>query len=323
MNSTPPELSSVSQRPSFHLFEFDGSAPQLFMLFLKNLILTVATLGLYYPWARTRLREFMWHHTKLDEMRFQYTGTGQELAKGYVKVLLIYAAWLLINRLTGDHSLLPWLSLLMLVAVFFWLIPLATFYGHRYRMSRTRYRGLHFNVDSDLLRKYQITHATTLLLSFLTLGLLLPVCNHRNYAGLVRATSFGNRKFHYSGKDGEYAFVVFTNIVLIICTLGLFWPWAILRKERYKIEHTTFDQASFELNLRGFELISIALLQIFVLPLTLGLALPWIEVFTMRKLLSGLMLEGNIDFSSITAAPRADNDATGDSMLNLLSLDTL
>ena len=49
MNETPP----AGTRP---VFEYDGKISELFGVFLKNLMLTIITLGFYRFWAITRLR---------------------------------------------------------------------------------------------------------------------------------------------------------------------------------------------------------------------------------------------------------------------------
>ena len=50
----------------------------LLWLLLRNLLLTIITVGIYRFWAKTRVRQFFWRHTKLLGDRLEYLGTGGE-----------------------------------------------------------------------------------------------------------------------------------------------------------------------------------------------------------------------------------------------------
>src|SRR5690242_21404598 len=78
-----------------HRAEYFGTGFGLFTLVFKNLLLTVLTLGLYLPWARTERRKYLWQNIELDGHRLRYHGTGRELALGYLKVAVVYALFFL------------------------------------------------------------------------------------------------------------------------------------------------------------------------------------------------------------------------------------
>ena len=60
-----------------------------YILFFKNLVLTMFTLGIYRFWAKTETRKFLWRKTELWGDRFEWTGTGAELFWGFVKAMVI------------------------------------------------------------------------------------------------------------------------------------------------------------------------------------------------------------------------------------------
>ena len=66
-------------------FSFHGSNKQYLGLSLYNLLLTVLTLGLYYPWAKCAIRKFLLQETEIDGSRFEWHGTGKEMFKGFIK----------------------------------------------------------------------------------------------------------------------------------------------------------------------------------------------------------------------------------------------
>ena len=68
-------------------FEHAGRVGELLPIVLLNALLNILTLGFYRFWARTRVRRFLWGNTALLGDRFEYTGTGAELLKGFLFVL--------------------------------------------------------------------------------------------------------------------------------------------------------------------------------------------------------------------------------------------
>jgi len=58
-------------------------------------LFTLGTLGVYYFWAKTRTRRFLFSQTEFAGDRFAYHGTGRELLIGTLKALLVFGVPLL------------------------------------------------------------------------------------------------------------------------------------------------------------------------------------------------------------------------------------
>ncbi len=72
---------------------YSGKGGEMFMLMMKNLVLTIITLGIYRAWAKTDFRRYVWGNVHFLGDRASYTGTGEELFKGWLKLIgLIFAA---------------------------------------------------------------------------------------------------------------------------------------------------------------------------------------------------------------------------------------
>ena len=109
------------------------------------------TLGWSRFWGRTRIRRYLWNHFAILGDRFEYRGRGLELLIGFLLALLMLAAW-------GGLMWLVWIYVFhekpfASFGLFdiFWLsvaligFPLAyvgQYAGLRYRLSRTRWRGI-------------------------------------------------------------------------------------------------------------------------------------------------------------------------------------
>src|SRR5215471_2070389 len=69
---------------------YDGRVGELFVLWLKVLLLGIVTLGIYSRfWGKTRFRRYFWNHTSLLGERFEYDGTGGELFRRFLFAIFV------------------------------------------------------------------------------------------------------------------------------------------------------------------------------------------------------------------------------------------
>jgi uncharacterized membrane protein YjgN (DUF898 family) len=184
--------------PSFQRLEHRGRGRTLFAITLVNLLLKVATLGLYHFWGKTRVRRYVWSHTRFAGEPFEYTGRGIELLLGYaiaMAVLLPLAgAWQSLPLLTERHT--AWLiagSLAGYPALLF-LTGLATFSARRYLLSRTRWRAIRFGLSGSAVRHGLLMLGWSLL-ALSSGGLLYPAMRLRLVRHLVDNAWFGDLRF--------------------------------------------------------------------------------------------------------------------------------
>ncbi len=60
-------------------FRFTGKGLELLKILAFTTILTIITLGFYYPWAFVRVRRFFLNNTYYGSLQMRYTGNGKEL----------------------------------------------------------------------------------------------------------------------------------------------------------------------------------------------------------------------------------------------------
>lgn len=298
---------------------FHGKGAELFVLMLKNFLLSVITLGIYMAWAKTERRKFFWQNLEFHGQRFQYTGTGKELFIGFAKVFGVYVGFLVLAKiarmvspiLEGAVSLAFGLALSVVV-------PYAIYGSQRYLMSRTRWRGIRFGME-DAAGAYAKEFILGGLLTVLTLGLYSPILNNKLYGLIINNRRLGNASFRYDG-DSRVVFCMFLkNLLLFVPTLGLYWFRYRAHLLRYRAEHTYLDQAHFGIELKGRELLGLGLLNLFAVPLTLGLALPWVAIYNMEFVINRLSLKGQVDFAKIEQRA-ADGKALGDAVADALDV---
>src|SRR5690606_13026669 len=86
-------MSTETTTPStiqVHQIDFKGDGLEYFKIMIVNWLLTVVTLGLYYPWARAKKLKYLYSHTEINDESFHFSGTGKEMFIGFVKIMAIY-----------------------------------------------------------------------------------------------------------------------------------------------------------------------------------------------------------------------------------------
>lgn len=317
--SASSERDAVATPRRGYRFRFHGSGPALFVLILKNVLLTLLSAGLYAAWAKTNKRKFVWQNTEFHGQRLVYRGTGRELFVGYMKLLGGYALFLGVPLALGKVS--PWLGVgaqILFAFALLGIIPFAVYWSRAYLLSRTSWRGVTFALAPGA-RAFARTFIGGYALTLLTLGLYGPIWTNRIHAAFINRTSFGDARFQYDGSDAEVWRIAIKGFFLSILTCGIYYFWYLAEITRYRAEHTHFSGATGRSRLEGGQLFRLGLLYIFGTTLTLGLAFPWIVCHLMETVLGELSFEGQIDFAAIQRAD-ASGSAAGDGLADVMDL---
>ena len=172
--------------------------PGLERLVVQNLGLNLVTLWFYRFWAKTRWRRHIWSNVSLLGDPIEYTGTGAEMFKGFLVALVVLAPVFIIFNLwqfaVSDSSIGLFIEQIFYFATLYFLIVAARFYARRYRLSRTRWRGVPLALDARFL-DYVKVHFTQHGLALLTLFLLWPRASLNVEAWLMSRTRLGDRHF--------------------------------------------------------------------------------------------------------------------------------
>jgi uncharacterized membrane protein YjgN (DUF898 family) len=177
--------------------EFTGGRGFLLGLVLKNALLTLATLGIYRFWAKTRLRRFFWSNVRIAGEPLEYTGRASELFLGFLKalgILFLISLAQSVMRFLLDGNPYARTAVDALFGFLIAVLILAAFYRMwRYRLSRTTWRGIRFGLDGS---EWRYTRNAILwgLAVALTLGVAYPWMR----ASLARY-AVGNARFGQTG----------------------------------------------------------------------------------------------------------------------------
>ena len=315
----------MENQPTIRQIYFYGNGGSLFGIYVVNAILTIITLGLYYPWAKAATLRYLYQETELENSRFTFHGTGKEMFLGFIKAVAIFAAFygfLLYAIFTQEPTLI-----LTAVGVFYAgllvLIPIAIHGSMKYRMSRSSYRGIHFGYRGELMSLLQI-FISGFFLSILTLGIYSAwfAINVRKY--VLENVRFGSIKFHYTGKGSEFLLLVLKGYFLTLLTLGIYMFWFAKDMFNYYIDNIKLEQDGRIIELRstatGGGYFGLIVVNLLIIVFSLGLATPWAIVRTLEFVFSNVLIEGELDLDAIEQTEKAYNDATGEDVADMMDI---
>lgn len=304
-----------------HFARFLGDGWTLFRLHLVNILFTFLTIGIYFFWAKAKVRRYFYGQTEFEGARFGYHGTGKELLMGWLRAAVFFAAYILFSWIAEGalgHRWGPIVSALVLYVALILLIPAVLISAWRFALSRTSYRGIRFSYSTDR-RAFTRFYIKGALLSLVTLFFYTPIFMNDLRRWYCRGVRYGNRQFDYDGEGRPLFWPYVANILLLIPTLGIWSFWFRATLTRHFWNHTTFGPARFRCTVTGGGLLALGVTNLLLVLFTLGLGLSWARVRSARYILSNLSLNGPLDFDSIAQEIRSAS-ATGEQLADMLDI---
>lgn len=337
-------------------FAFNGQGGTLFGIQIVNMFLTLLTLGLYYFWAKVRVRRYLFSQTECEGDRFAYHGTGRELMTGFMKAAIVFGIPYLMLAVLPDflemHPLVRAGANWSAALVLFLFVPVAVVSARRYRCSRTSWRGIRFSFRGRTWEFVKLTVKGSLL-NALTLGAYYPYYQVRRQTYLTTQTYFGSQPLDFDGEaaalvpsftaallltpvlavgvlalpwwnamaqaPGLALFWMLVPYLLMALTIVPLWIWFLAKKQRYFWNCTSLGRARCRCTLTGRKLVNLKVENFFLLVLSLGFAWPWVTVRTTRFYLNHLTLEGPTDLDTIQQEARAAQ-STGEGLADMLDI---
>ena len=298
--AAPPALApapATRTGPHGLAIEFTGSGSEYFRIWIVNLLLTIVTLGFYFPFAKARRLRYFHGNTLVGGHALGFHGDPWKMLRGYVLMLVFGAAYL------GAGEISPIAGAVAGVA-FALLWPALWQSSLRFRLANTSWRGLRLRFSGSLGGAYAAL-----------LPLLLPVAviiaagaiSQRDAEKLVAGTEAAQRvqapaagaadaaegptgtaaaedpaaEEEEAADDGKPLQALRTGpadyvILGAVIVLLLMSPWLLARLKRYQHGHYRFanEAARLEATTRSFYGLMLRTFGVSLLPLALvGVAL--------------------------------------------------
>ena len=195
---------------------FTGSGSEYFRIWIVNLLLTLVTAGLYFPWAKVRRLRYFYGNTLVAGHPLGFHGDPKKMLRGYLLVALLGGLY----SVAGNFSPVAGLVAFVIVAA---LWPALFKSSLQFRLANTSWRGLRFRFKGDAAGAYRAL-LPVFAPSAVLLGVLLAVPDQTRPPGW-----FGP------------AFAAVMGVTLLVLPLMM---WNL---KKYQHDHYAFAQLQTEL----------------------------------------------------------------------------
>lgn len=246
---------------------FKGSGSEYFQIWIVNVLLTIITMGLYYPWAKVRNHRYFHANTMLEGKNFEYHATGKQLFVGYLIAMTIFILYMVAVKVSPIGSIL-------FPIVLFLAIPWLIWRSLKFNMKITSFSNVRFSFSGTAATAY--LNFLLYPIVFLFAIYLVPI----GAAVLLPALSA-------SGSIPSWLAIAVPLLVLASLIFGLYM-FAFMKKKNasYVINGSRFGQGVFQTELETKKFIVILLK-------TLGIT---ILIFGALAIIGGM----TIGFSSLS-----------------------
>ena len=313
----------MAEQKNYQL-KFEGKGSEYFGILIVNWLLTLFTLGIYYPWAKVRQLKYMYGVTSIDDNHFSFHGKGMEVFIGMLKFFVaILGMYFIVFFLMAK---VPILGILLLYAVLLGILPLAIHGSMRYRMSRTTLRGIRFGYRGSravLIGKF----IKMFLLTLVTLGVYSCWMEMKLREYVVGNVRYGEVEGDFDGDGFDFFILNLKGYFLSLITLGIYSFWWQKDLTVYYIDNTSFhkgeEKITMESTVTGGGFFVLTITNLLITLLTLGLGYAWVEVRTTKYIMDNINLTGDIDLSSLTQTEEEYTNAFGEGALDFFDMDLI
>ncbi len=307
---------------SYHL-QFFGKGSEYFAIMIVNWLLMVVTLGIYYPWARAKRLKYIYGQTALNDQRFNFAGTGKEMFRGFIKVILFYLVVMVIYTLFIFYQL-AFPAILVLLLAFFAIYPLAIHGSLRYRMSRTSYRGIRFGYRGDRAELFKncIKWGLLTLVTFGIYGAWMSM-NVRRYTH--QNIRYGNIRFSNKCNGTDWFLLNLVGYFLTLITLGIYSFWWQRDIFNYYINNMSMQKGEQKIRCystaTGGGFFKLLAGNFLITAFTLGVGKAWADMRTQHFIWNNIKMEGNINLDKIHQTEEEYTNAFGEDAMDFFEID--
>ncbi len=190
------QVSAPAPVPREIPFRFTGDAKEYFRIWIVNIALSILTLGIYSAWAKVRTKQYFYRSTFVEDASFDYLADPVRILKG--RIIMAMAFGLLF---WSQFYSLPVYIALLIVAVL--LTPVVLVKSLAFNARNTAYRNVRFSFLGNAGEAFGV-YLQIGVMYFVTCGLAYPYAQWRMTQFVLQRHLFGDERFTWSTKSGEY-----------------------------------------------------------------------------------------------------------------------
>ena len=328
-------------------FKFHGQAMEYFGIWIVNILLTIASLSLYAPWAKVRRLRYFYGNTEFFERFFDFTGLPTKILIGRLIALGIWGAFTLAGYL---EMTIAAFGVVIIYLALPWLLR-ATI---RFTSRNSKYANSRFYFDGTTGEAYKQFFLGALIV-VCTLGLFTPVMIYFYKRYVLNHLYAGQLKFRLNNSWTDYMSAVYLPValfvgVLMLCgiSIGIFaaigldfltaytagllglsylfgWVFIVpLIQARIFIttwNNTTLGNSQFKTDCNQWRYAWIVVSNWFMKIITVGLMSAWAAIRLYKYQLESISLHLEDDPDRMMNMAQADHSAIAEEISDIFDLD--
>jgi uncharacterized membrane protein YjgN (DUF898 family) len=238
MNTDEADVPSTTARPNpdppgTHrlALRFVGSGSEYFRIWIVNLLLTLVTLGLYYPFAKVRRLRYFHGATEVGGHAMSFHANPWKMFRGYVLVVVLLGAYALAGQFSPTAG-----AVAFLIVAGLW--PALWHSSLRFRLANTGWRGLRFRYTGTRAQAYLVMGAP------FALGVVFVLVTAWLAPGAADAQGGAVPPGSKPAEASPWLLVMALAPLLLVLGLGPLFLWLVKRQQHahYALgdEHTRF-----------------------------------------------------------------------------------
>ncbi|MFC5461805.1 YjgN family protein [Massilia niabensis] len=162
--------------PRTFIFRFTGSGHEYFRIWVVNLLLSLATFGIYSAWAKVRRLQYFDRNTSLAGATFDFHGSPKAILHGRLLALALLASYQYAIGFSAGAGLAIAVGLLLAA-------PFLMRGALRFRLGHTSYRAIPFAFTGSVRHAYLAYMAPAIL--FVLPGVMIAVFGEAAWTALA------------------------------------------------------------------------------------------------------------------------------------------
>jgi uncharacterized membrane protein YjgN (DUF898 family) len=228
-------------------FAYSGKIVSFVLTNIGNALLSIITLGIYFPWYMANIYGHVLRHTGYNDGKLGFRGKGSHLlGLAVLTMLLPMIVWIaLMMHFLKEFQAHP---VLLVVWYFFLYVSMIPYCYFVYKWAvHFSYKDFIIKWDTDAIPA-MMTIFTQFILSVITLGIYWPVAFAKLYEYFVNRTVLikNDRTVYILNADLDYGKtwrVTWGQTLLILVTCGIYGAWAACRLAGIYINNTSITVA--------------------------------------------------------------------------------
>ena len=205
-------------------FSFTGKTAEYSKIWIKNLLLTIITLGVYSAWAGVITRKYFYKNTHIDNNSFNFTANPKYIAITRIFIIVFIAMFLLLYK----YKITEYQMFLIYFGFLFIIHPLMMIGSYRFNANKSTYRGTNFTFKGNFINILLINSLPLITLVFFSFFpvsefilyclfiLILPFVEVLNRKYFINNLSYGSSKFSLNLRFRSYYYIYISRFILCI-----------------------------------------------------------------------------------------------------------